>query len=254
MDQLEEKVRQIAQGIVNPWPKNSNVVNFSDVMIEDHYIVKQIVNGEIESGWPTPWPDLDYYTGGDRPGLTVWAGGPSSGKSSVMWQLALHHARVNKLPVGYIPLEMQNTDMGRRGATQEAGVNTLNIRPGKRGQAAEKKYRQWAELAGDYTDLWLCELSNPSLAELDTAIVNLIDGYGCKIIMVDYLQLINDPSLAHSKTLQQEIILNHMLNAVAMKYGVSVHTGSQIARLNNNTRPSINDMRWGGVEQAPDRI
>ena len=253
MDDIELKVHNLARDIVNPWPDTSNLQTFQAAAEEDWKYTDKLLKGEIKPGMETQFSDLDYATNGhERGDLTIVGGPTSSGKSSLLWQDAMYQASQGR-KVLYIPLEMPNRHMIRRGLVQATGVGNQHLRAKAAGaNAAFEKYTNWLRADADkYNTLWLCRLAGATLRQIKSIITNAVDEYDIDIVYIDYLQLIAPED--KNRTQSNEMISNSLLNDVALLHNIAVVTASQLRRMNGQ-RPGVDDLRWGGLEQAATKI
>jgi replicative DNA helicase len=81
-------------------------------------------------GIPIPWPRVQQVVCGLQKGeLTILAGRPSHGKSSLAMQIGMHAAK-NTFCVAYVSLEMTGPSLVRREIAQEARVDSNRMRLG----------------------------------------------------------------------------------------------------------------------------
>lgn len=175
-------------------------------------------------GWPTGIPTLDRRLRCLQPGrVTVFAGLPSDGKSAIMQNCAMGALRAGA-KVGWYSLEMPVSEQTLRIVAEECGVENDALYDGKmtRGQfdamqaAIMRLTRMGAELVdtdgATATDL---------IADIERAKYD--------VVVIDYLQLIEDSSARKSDT-RENIISNisRRIKKLAKRTGTHILTASQL--------------------------
>ncbi len=163
--------------------------------LRDHFINQPM-------GISTGFQELDKAVWGLQPGHLVTVGGrPGSGKTGLMADLGLSISK--EAPVGIFSLEMPYDRLQARMCANIADLNYRNVRSGEISEAEQDKFFAAAEelkLRDIYIDdeqsmlgidqYWLKQRKMSIEKTMDYKIKVLVKDRGCKVIMVDYLQLI----------------------------------------------------------------
>ena len=143
------------------------------------------------TGIPTGYTDLDEVTSGwQKSDLVIIAGRPAMGKTSFALSLAKNIAVDYQVPIAFFSLEMNNVQLVNRlisNTCEIAGSKILN------GQLTPD---EWDRLDKNLTKLtgspvYIDDTPGLSVFELRTKARRLVREQGVKIIMIDYLQLMN---------------------------------------------------------------
>ncbi len=174
----------------------------------------------------TGLPTLDGLGCGFRPGeLTLLAGRPSHGKTA----LALHMAKAASeqgLPVHFCSLEMSREALTSRWLASDAEVWFSALR------AANLTHTEFTKVSASVERLSALPITiddHPGigLGHLRRAAV----GVPKMLLIVDYLQLVNPPSLSKGQTRTQEVgAISRGLKAIAHDCKISVLALSQLNR------------------------
>ncbi len=231
--------------------------------------LKDIIKNSIETidnlyqrkenitGIATGFRDLDIKTAGLQPSdLIVVAGRPSMGKSALASSIAEHVGVVEKLPVAFFSLEMSKEQLVQRILCSHARVDAHKVRTGFLSQA------DWPRLvsaAGKLSEapIYIDDSPGISVLELRAKARRLKAQYDIKLIILDYLQLMQGP--ARSENRQQEISeISRSLKALARELNVSLMAISQLSRAveqRSDHRPQLSDLRESGaIEQDADLV
>ena len=232
--------------------------------------LKEIIKGSIETidslyqrktnvtGLATGFDDFDKMTSGLHEGeLVVVAGRPSMGKSALACCIAEHVGIVLKQGVAIFSLEMSKEQLAQRMLCSHARVDASKVRTGFLSQA------DWPHLvnaAGKFSEapIFIDDSSTLSVLELKGKARRLKSLHDIKLIIVDYLQLLESPSF-RSEGRQQEISdISRSLKALAKELGVPIIAVSQLSRKpegRDDKRPQLADLRESGaIEQDADLV
>lgn len=197
-------------------------------------------------GLPTGLPSLDDKTGGIRPG-ELWVIGalPSRGKTALGVQIGAANVRSGN-PTLVFSLEMTGNQVGRRLLANFSGVEANKVRNPR--YIRDDEWNQMEESAAEISDwpLWVDDASSLTTAQLATRARVFIRRHGVKLVIVDYLMLIQEPR-EREQRLKAERIAN-TLRCVAKDEGVAVIVLSQLRKLSGgiNAVPDMNDLKESG--------
>jgi replicative DNA helicase len=253
LDRAERLIFDITQDkIEGKMVSLKEMVRSSIEMIDNLYQKKENV-----TGIPTGFHELDIMTAGLQPSdLIVIAGRPSMGKSALASSLTEHVGVVEKMPVGFFSLEMAKEQLVQRMLCSHARVNAHKVRTGFLSQS------DWPRLvsaAGRLSEapIFIDDTPAISILELRAKARRLKAQHDIKLVIVDYLQLMQGP--ARSENRQQEISeISRSLKALARELNVPLIAISQLSRAveqRSDHRPQLSDLRESGaIEQDADVV
>jgi replicative DNA helicase len=209
------------------------------------------------TGIPTGFHEFDVMTAGlQSSDLIVVAGRPSMGKSAFVTCMAEYAGIVEKMPVVFFSLEMSKEQLVHRMLCSHARVNIHGARTGFLSQA------DWPRLvnaAGKLSEapIYIDDTPGINVLELRAKARRLKAQYDIKLIILDYLQLMQGP--AKSENRQQEISeISRSLKALARELKVPLIAISQLSRAveqRADHRPQLSDLRESGaIEQDADVV
>lgn len=146
--------------------------------------------GQVE-GLSTGLADVDRITGGLKPGeMTVIAGYPGSGKTSLAMNISEQVMLNQKKSVGVFSLEMSSVSLVTRFISSHARVNIRNVASGF---LQESDFSSLVRSAASISNasIWFEDNSDLSIQQLRSRARRLTQQHGLDLIVIDYLQLLN---------------------------------------------------------------
>jgi replicative DNA helicase len=195
-----------------------------------------------------PWPAVDYYTKGLRPGwLTYLAGETSHGKTAAALEIADHVLGEGK-QVLYVTLEMGEFELGVRMA-QRRGFKADGLYG--RGMVRDEDYRALSKLIGDISgDRFIVDR-----AERVDEISGMVAARKPDLVILDYIQLLD---IGRDSRLEGTTKNSRALKLMAGRHGVPILCLSQLSRASDQDRgkpPSLWRLRdSGSLEQDADAV
>ncbi len=213
------------------------------------------------SGVPSGFRSLDKVTmGWQRSDLIILAARPSVGKTAFALNLARNAAVDAHMPVAVFSLEMSALQLVKRLMTSESGLGADKIK----GMRKLENY-EWEQL--DYrlkhlmeSPLYIDDTPSIQLTEFRTKAKNLVKNKGVRLIVVDYLQLIQGPVELRGMREQEVAAISRTLKATAKELDVPIIALSQLSRQSvqrqgGNGKPILSDLRESGsIEQDADMV
>ena len=209
--------------------------------------------GILPPGYPTGFTDIDRLTGGLEPGsLTVLAGRPGMGKSTLAGNIALNMASEEQA-VLLFSLEMSKDQLIQRFLSAEANISHDKLRWGNLDDT------DWPQLIAAHGKLAskriFLDEGSLTIRQLRIRARQLHRRVPLQLIVVDYLQLVQ----GEGQNRTQEIALvSRGLKALAKELGVPVLAVSQLNReveRRDSKRPVLADLRNSGqIEQDADTV
>jgi replicative DNA helicase len=222
---------------------------------------RQSKDGQWTGGVPSGFADLDNYTNGFQDGeLIVLAARPSIGKTSLAMNFVEHAAVDHKMPVLFISLEMSRLELAERLLCSRAGVNLQFLRKGRLSSDDTRRLIQGGDELGS-APIYIDDTAAQTMLRIAGTARRLKQkkgpGEGLRMIVVDYLQLIEGEDRQASRHEQISQISRRLKN-LAKDVGVPVVALSQLNRgpeAREGHRPRMSDLRESGsIEQDADVV
>ena len=214
------------------------------------------------SGVPSGYASIDRVTNGWQPSdLVIIAARPSVGKTAFALNLARNAAVDHHLPVAVFSLEMSCAQLAKRLVVSETGLSADKIK----GSIKLEDY-EWEQLEYRIKDLARAPLyidDTPSLPimEFRTKAKSLVVNKGVRLIVVDYLQLMQAPDQGKGGLREQEVAyISRTLKATAKELNIPILALSQLSRNSvqrqgSGGKPMLSDLRESGsIEQDADMV
>jgi replicative DNA helicase len=254
LDEVERDVLRINEERVETQSQTiKELVHKAINIIEDFHQRKGAL-----TGLGTGFVDLDKLTSGLHQGeMIVIAARPSMGKTSLAMNIAEHVAVDLRMPVGVFSLEMTAESLVLRMLCSRARVNLRDIREGF---LAERDFPRLTASAGKLANapLFIDDTPALSILQLRARGRRMMQQYGLKLFVIDYLQLLHSTS-RRAENRQQEIAdISNGIKALAKELQVPVIVLSQLNReieKEKNRKPRLSDLRESGaIEQDADLV
>lgn len=256
IDQVGHDVQKIVEG-AQPL-KETGTMNILVPSAMDRIEMMRVNAGKV-TGLPTGLADLDVLTWGLQPSeMIVLAARPSIGKTSLAMNIAEYVAIHDGLPVGVFSLEMSEESLMVRMICSRAHVSTRSI---QRGYATEKDMQLVISSGKAFhkAPIYIDDTSALGIQQLRARARRMHKRYGIRLVVIDYLQLMNAP-LRKSDNRQQEVSnISGGLKALAKELKIPVLVLSQFSRKLEdrgvNAAPRLSDLRESGsIEQDADVV
>ena len=206
-------------------------------------------------GLETGFPDFDWKTYGLKPGqMIIIAARPGVGKTSFAMNIAEHVAVDNKIPTAVFSMEMSSDELLFRMACSRAKIDSETAQSGK---FKERDFPKLTSASGQIANspLHICEKGGLTIAQLSARARRMSQRHKIKLVIVDYLQLMQSRS-KENRTGQITEISNG-LKALAKDLKVPMIVLSQLSREveKQDRPPRMSDLRESGaIEQDADII
>ena len=210
------------------------------------------------SGLATGYRELDKMTSGWQPSdLIIIAARPAMGKTAFVLSMAKQMAMDLNIPVGVFSLEMSNVQLVNRILSNVCEVKGETIRSG---QLSDSEWDRLNSRVKNFygAPLYLDETPGLSIMELRTKARRLVREHGVKVIIIDYLQLMNATGMKFGSREQEVSMISRSLKALAKELNIPVIALSQLNRSTesrDDKRPVLSDLRESGaIEQDADFV
>ena len=183
-------------------------------------IQKAAANKDGLTGVPTGYHKLDDITSGWQPSdLVIIAGRPAMGKTSFALSMAKNIAADFQVPMAFFSLEMSNVQLVNRLISNVCEIQGSKILNGQLQQDEwERLDKRLNKLLG--APLYVDDTPGLSVFELRTKARRLVREHGVKIIMIDYLQLMNANGMRFSSRQEEVSVISRSLKGLAKELDV----------------------------------
>ena len=224
-------------------------------------IQKAAANKDGLTGVPTGYHKLDNITSGwQASDLVIIAGRPAMGKTSFALSMAKNIAADYKVPMAFFSLEMSNVQLVNRLISNCCEIQGSKILNGQlKPDEWERLDKRLNNLIG--SPLYVDDTPGLSVFELRTKARRLVRDHGVKIIMIDYLQLMNANGMRFSSRQEEVSTISRSLKQIAKELDIPILALSQLNRGVESReglegkRPQLSDLRESGaIEQDADMV
>ena len=217
-------------------------------------------NGGL-TGISTGFTKLDKITAGWQPSdLVMIAGRPAMGKTSFALSLAKNIAIDNRIPVAFFSLEMNNVQLVNRLLSNVCSISGSKILSGQLDPSDWERFDNNLRKM-DGAPIYVDDTPGLSVFELRTKARRLVREHGIKVLMVDYLQLMNANGMRFNSRQEEVSTISRSLKGLAKELNIPVLALSQLNRTVEQRdgiegkRPQLSDLRESGaIEQDADLV
>jgi replicative DNA helicase len=211
------------------------------------------------SGLPSGFRSLDSYTDGfQKSELIIIAGRPSVGKTAFGLNLLVNVLKKTRLPVLFFSLEMSSQQLMYRLLSLETRLNQNKFRTGLLNEEDWKKINLVMRILGKIP-MHLYDNSHLSTLDIRRTLKNFDKTYSqIGLIVIDYLQLMEDPVFKNANRAQEISAITRELKNIAREFEVPIIALSQLSRTiesRMDPKPMLSDLRdSGSIEQDADLV
>jgi replicative DNA helicase len=247
LDKAEKRVFEIAQKKIG-----NAVVAMEEVLHE----VFEMIENRGQRGTETGFFELDDMMNGLQNGeMVIVAARPSMGKTAFAMNVIEHVAADSLLPCAVFSLEMSKQQLAQRMLCSRGQIDAHKLR---KGMLQAHEYAHLANVVGELAKapIWVDDSPGLTPLELRAKARRLKLQHDIKVIMIDYMQLMDNPG---PDSRQQQISeISRAIKAVARELSVPVIALSQLNRATEGRdghRPRMSDLRESGsIEQDADVV
>ena len=223
--------------------------------------LQELQNTTGLSGVPSGYPSIDRVTQGwQKSDLIILAARPSVGKTAFSLNIARNAAVEANMPVAVFSLEMSADQLGKRLITTESGLSGEKIKGG-----VKLEQYEWVQLEDTLkrlakAPLYIDDTPGIPIMEFRTKAKRLVKQKGVRLIVVDYLQLMQGPAELRGLREQEVAAISRTLKATAKELNIPIIALSQLSRnavqrTGGNGKPQLSDLRESGsIEQDADMV
>ena len=257
LNSAEQAMFEITQGSIKKDIQKINIL-LKDALENIHAIGN---NEGVLSGVPSGFTKLDRITAGWQPtDLIIIAARPSMGKTAFVLSMARNMAVDHSCGVAVFSLEMSSQQLIKRMIVSETEIDSEKIRSGKLDTDEwvhlESKIRKLTE-----APVFIDDTPALSVFEFRTKCRRLVQQFGIRIAIIDYLQLMTWINDTKGNREQEVSNISRSLKAIAKELNIPIIALSQLNREVEkrtglkNKRPQLADLRESGaIEQDADIV
>ena len=257
MQEAEGKLFELSQTNMK-----SDYTQIDPVLDEAKKILQQAAqNSDGLTGIPSGFTKLDDITSGwQKSDLVIIAGRPAMGKTSFALSIAKNIAVDYQEPIAFFSLEMNNVQLANRLMSNVCEISGSKILSG------QLSPDEWVRLDKNLRKLsgkpiYIDDTPGLSIFELRTKARRLVREKGVKIIMIDYLQLMNANGMRFGNRQEEVSTISRSLKGLAKELNIPILALSQLNRTaekregDDGKRPQLSDLRESGaIEQDADMV
>ena len=213
------------------------------------------------SGVPSGFASLDKITQGWQPSdLIILAARPSMGKTAFVLNLARNAAVDFNMPVAIFSLEMPAVQLAKRMMVSETKLSGDKFKGGEKIEDWEWKQLDIQLKRLVKAPIYIDDTPSLPIMEFRSKVKRLVNQKGVRLVVVDYLQLMQGPAELRAMREQEVAAISRMLKATAKELNVPIIALSQLSRnaenrQGGNRRPQLSDLRESGsIEQDADMV
>lgn len=237
--------------------------------VQIHPVIQQAIDMMKEaskrtdglSGVPSGFSQLDRMTSGWQGSeLIIIAARPAMGKTAFVLSMTRNMAVTHKQPVALFSLEMANVELVKRLIVSETEIPADKV---KNGNLTSVEWEQLDDKLKRLMDapIFIDDTPGLSVFELRAKCRRLKKLHDIKIIIIDYLQLMNASGMNPGNRQEEVSLISRSLKGLAKELNVPIVALSQLNRGVENRagsegkRPQLSDLRESGaIEQDADMV
>ena len=218
--------------------------------------VYEMIEDKGRAGLMTDFADLDDMLHGLQTGeMVIVAARPSMGKTAFAMNV-VENVAAKQVPVGVFSLEMSKQQLAQRMMCSRAGIDAQRVR---KGMLRNEEYQRLAMMVTELAKfpIWVDDTPGLTIMDLRAKARRLALQKGIKLLMIDYMQLMEGTSGVESR--QQQITeISRGIKGIARELDIPVICLSQLNRSSESRdghRPRMSDLRESGsIEQDADVV
>jgi replicative DNA helicase len=247
LDKAEKRFFAIAE---------KKVGNAMEPMEKVLHEVFEMIEDRGQRGLASGFHELDDMLNGLQRGeMIIVAGRPSMGKTAFAMNIVEHVAADQRLPCAIFSLEMSKQQLAQRMLCSRGQIDAHKLR---KGMLNSQEYTKLATVVGELAKapIWVDDSASLTPLELRAKARRLKHQHDIKCLMIDYMQLIDNPG---PESRQQQITeISRAVKSVARELNIPVICLSQLNRATEGRdghRPRMSDLRESGsIEQDADVV
>ena len=256
IDKAQTKVYAAIQNNVK-----KEVQDIGSVINEAMSNIQDMQSKDGPNGVRSGFASIDRITQGwQASDLIILAARPSVGKTAFSLNLARNAAVQFHVPVAFFSLEMSSLQLAKRLMTSESGLSADKIKGGAKLESFEWDQLEYKLKNLISAPLYIDDTPSIPVMEFRTKAKTLVKNKGVRLIIVDYLQLMQGPAETRGMREQEVAAISRTLKATAKELDVPIIALSQLSRqavqrTGGTGKPQLSDLRESGsIEQDADMV
>ena len=232
-------------------------------VIEEAYnkIIENMSRADGLSGLATGFNKIDKYTNGwQGSDLIIIAARPAMGKTAFILSMMKRMAVDMHIPVAMFSLEMANVQLVNRLISNVCEIPGEKLKSGQLSPVELSQLDTRLTMLND-APIYIDDTPQMSVFELRTKARRLQREHGVKMILIDYLQLMNASGMSYGSRQEEVSTISRNLKGLAKELNIPIIALSQLNRGlenregNEGKRPQLSDLRESGaIEQDADMV
>ncbi len=258
-DLIADAQEQVYQAIQSSTKRE--VSDIGSVITEAVNRIEEMQGREGLIGVPSGYVSIDRITQGwQNSDLIILAARPSVGKTAFALNIARNAAVDHNMPVAFFSLEMPKIQLATRLMVTETGLPANKLKGGSKLENYEWEQLQVKIKRLAASPLYVDDTPSLPIAEFRTKVKRLVKSKGVRLVIVDYLQLMQGPPDLRGFREQEVAAISRTLKATAKELDVPIIALSQLSRNSvqrqgSNGKPMLSDLRESGsIEQDADMV
>jgi replicative DNA helicase len=224
-------------------------------------MMKNSENKGDVSGISTGYYSLDHLTSGwQNSDLVIIAGRPAMGKTAFALSMAKNIAADQNIPMAFFSLEMSGEQLSNRLISNVCEIEGRKILSG---QLDRTEWERFDKRINNLMEapLYIDDTPGLSIFELKTKAHRMVRERGVRLIMIDYLQLMNANGMRFNSRQEEVAKISQSLKELAKDLNIPIIALSQLNRGvegrdgAEGKRPLLSDLRESGaIEQDADMV
>jgi replicative DNA helicase len=253
----ERRILEIASGKSSPVLTLAESVNTAMERIND----RLTFGGITSSGIPTGFTDLDHLLGGFQPcELVIIAARPSVGKTAIALNMIRHIIVDRSIPTLFVSLEQSHIEVAERLLSCQSRVDSFKLRTGRLNSDDVYRLSEASEYLRN-APLYIDDCVQQSMIKIAATARRINnrnkESGGLKLIVIDYLQLI-EPESRREPRHEQVAQISRRLKFLARELKIPVIALAQVNRsadAKEDSAPKLSNLRESGsIEQDADTV
>ena len=253
LDRVEQEIFSLSQESVK-----QGFIHVREALAESFDKLDELHKRQaLYRGLATGFVDLDLLLSGlQDSNLIVLAARPGQGKTAFVVNVAQHVASVLKIPVGMFSLEMSKEELVDRLLISQANIDAWKLKTGK---LSDDDFEKLSQAMGELAEapIYIDDTPGISIAEIRSKARRLQLEHGMKLLIVDYIQLVN-PGRRFENRVQEVTFISQSVKNLARELKIPILAVSQLSRAvehRGNRKPQLADLRESGaIEQDADVV
>lgn len=251
LTESKETIDKIEKTLLSFNRAAKDVVEFGSLIDELSHHIKN--KGDGLTGIPTGFTDYDKHTRGLQPqDLIIIAAETSQGKTSFALSM-VNNAMIYNTPALFISLEMSKHQLISRLLSNNVDISSKEVLYDKLDSHKMSLVDEGLEKMRKFP-LYIDDSGSSNFNDVINNIRRYVIQRQVKIVVVDYLQLMNNKSKGSNK--EQEVgDMARGLKNIAKELDITVIALSQLSRDRQNPKPTLSRLRQSGqIEEAADQV